>query len=74
MTVNDTSSSGPFPHRATRPSGLARLRDLLATWRERTRLRRALRRMLTRTPHLIDDIGLTRRQAEAEAAKPFWRA
>ena len=25
-------------------------------------------------PHLIDDIGLTRRQVEAEIAKPFWQA
>jgi hypothetical protein len=24
-------------------------------------------------PHLIDDIGLTRRQVEAEIAKPFWQ-
>jgi uncharacterized protein YjiS (DUF1127 family) len=24
-------------------------------------------------PHLIDDIGLTRRRVEAEIAKPFWQ-
>jgi len=25
-------------------------------------------------PHLIDDIGLTKRQVEAETAKRFWQA
>ena len=45
----------------------------VATWRERIRLRWELRRMLAGDPHLIDDIGLTRRQVEAEIAKPFWQ-
>jgi uncharacterized protein YjiS (DUF1127 family) len=27
--------------------------------------------MATDNPHLIDDIGLTKRQVEAEIAKPF---
>jgi uncharacterized protein YjiS (DUF1127 family) len=74
MAVNEISPLGSCPHRAPRPGGVARLRGLLAIWRDRTRLRRALRRMLVRTPHLIDDIGLTRPQAEAEAAKRFWQA
>jgi uncharacterized protein YjiS (DUF1127 family) len=74
MAVNDTSPLGSRPHRTPRSAGLARLRSLLATWRERTRQRRALRRMLIGTPHLIHDIGLTRPQAEAEAAKRFWQA
>jgi len=51
---------------------LAALRSLVATWRERIRLRRALARMAKANPYLIDDIGLTRREAEAEIAKPFW--
>ncbi|KGM34741.1 DUF1127 domain-containing protein [Inquilinus limosus] len=57
---------------ARRPAGLAALRSLVATWRERIRLRRALARMAKANPYLIDDIGLTRREAEAEIAKPFW--
>jgi uncharacterized protein YjiS (DUF1127 family) len=33
-----------------------------------------LKRMLRDNPHLIDDIGLTRQQVEAEIAKlPFWQ-
>jgi len=46
---------------------------MIATWRERTRVRKALAQMSRANPHLIDDIGLTRRQAEAEIAKPFWQ-
>jgi uncharacterized protein YjiS (DUF1127 family) len=63
---------------ARRPAGLAALRSLrglpglVAAWRERIRLRRALARMAKANPYLIDDIGLTRREAEAEIAKPFW--
>ena len=58
---------------AHRPHSLATLRSLIAAWRERTRLRRHLERMSKANPHLIDDIGLTRRQVEAEIAKPFWQ-
>ena len=53
---------------------LAALRSIMAIWEERKRLRRQLEQMLKDNPHLIDDIGLTRRQVEAEVAKPFWRA
>jgi uncharacterized protein YjiS (DUF1127 family) len=28
---------------------------------------------LKNNPELIDDIGLTKRQIEAEIAKPFWQ-
>ncbi|MGK9169866.1 DUF1127 domain-containing protein [Inquilinus limosus] len=52
---------------------LATLRSLIATWRERIRLRKKLEQMSKANPHLIDDIGLTRRQVEAEIAKPFWQ-
>lgn len=77
---------GTAPHRAAwpgtpagpadasrRPNGLAALRSLIATWRERIRLRRKLAEMAKANPYLIDDIGLTKRQAEAEIAKPFWQ-
>lgn len=42
------------------------------TCRARHRFRRALQRMSIDDPHLVDDIGLTRWQAEAEIAKRFW--
>ncbi len=56
-----------------RPHGLAALLSMIATWRERIRVRRALGQMSKANPYLIDDIGLTRRQVEAEIAKPFWQ-
>jgi uncharacterized protein YjiS (DUF1127 family) len=80
-TMNDILS----PHRAAWPEtpmrpmwrrryGLATLRNVMAIWDKRKRFRRDLALMSRDDPHLIDDIGLTRRQAEAEIAKPFWRA
>ena len=56
-----------------RRHGLQALRGMLATWRRRLCFRRQLAYMVKVTPHLIDDIGMTRRQAEAEIAKPFWQ-
>ncbi|MBL3560244.1 MFS transporter [Rhodovulum sulfidophilum] len=48
--------------------------DLLIfhTWKERTRHRKDLKERLSTNPHLIEDMGLTRAEAEAEAAKRFW--
>lgn len=60
--------------RARVPRRLAVLRGMLAIWTARKRLRWDLERKLRDDPHLIDDIGLTARQAEAEIAKPFWKA
>jgi uncharacterized protein YjiS (DUF1127 family) len=48
-------------------------RGIIATWRERMRFRRKLEQMSKTSPHLIDDIGLTSRQVEAEIAKRFWQ-
>lgn len=56
-----------------RQTRLAALRRLLATWEARSRFRFALARKSQDNPHLIDDIGLTKRQVEAEVAKPFWQ-
>ena len=53
---------------------LAAVRSIIATWDERKRFRRDLERRAKDDPHLIDDIGMTKRQAEAEIAKPFWQA
>jgi uncharacterized protein YjiS (DUF1127 family) len=84
VAMNDTLGSAP--HRAAWPGtpagradvsrrhhGLATQRSMIATWRERIRVRKALAQMSKANPYLIDDIGLTRRQAEAEIAKPFWQ-
>lgn len=48
--------------------------ELLALWQARARVRRQLAVMARANPHLIEDIGLTRRQVALEIAKPFWRA
>jgi len=49
-----------------------RLLDQLLRWSERSRQRAAFRD-LADNPHLLRDIGLTRRQAIEEADKPIWR-
>jgi uncharacterized protein YjiS (DUF1127 family) len=54
--------------------GLATLRSVIVAWEERKRVRWELEQISRDNPHLIDDIGLTRRQVEAEIAKPFWQA
>ena len=41
------------------------------SWLERARQRRQLREL---GDHMLKDIGLSRADVEAEAAKPFWRA
>ncbi|UVK37101.1 DUF1127 domain-containing protein [Mesorhizobium sp. AR10] len=82
-----TNTLASAPHRAARPETvgpasrrhLATLRSIIATWREgtwreRIRFRWQLRQMSKDNPHLIDDIGLTRRQVEAEIIKRFWQA
>lgn len=75
------------PHKAARPGTceapvsrwhLTTLRGIIASWRqrswrERIRFRWELAQMAKDNPHLIDDIGLTDRQLEAELAKPFWQ-
>lgn len=47
--------------------------SLLACWRRRAAQRAALGRLIETSPHLIDDLGLDRREALAEARKPFWQ-
>lgn len=60
--------------RAPRRSlGLAGLLGMLGAWEERKRFRLRLEDMLMTAPHLIEDVGLTRKQVEAEIAKPFWQ-
>ena len=50
---------------------IAHLLTDLAVWTHRHRSRQVLARLEN---HELDDIGMTRRQARLEAAKPFWRA
>ncbi|PDQ17183.1 hypothetical protein CN311_31380 [Mesorhizobium sanjuanii] len=81
--MNDILTSAP--HQAARPETpvelaavsrprLTTLRNIIATWREQTRFRWDLKRISEDNPHLIDDIGLTKRQVEEEIAKlPFWQ-
>ncbi|WP_296288419.1 hypothetical protein [Pseudomonas sp.] len=57
-----------------RPLSLPALLELLALWQARSRVRGQLASMARANPHLIEDIGLTRRQVALEVAKPFWRA
>jgi uncharacterized protein YjiS (DUF1127 family) len=55
------------------PSSYGRppLTATLSLWRRRSRQRRALARLDGRA---LEDIGLTRAQAQAEADKPLWQA
>jgi uncharacterized protein YjiS (DUF1127 family) len=49
---------------------LARAIDLLLIWQQRARDRRQLESL---SDHMLRDIGLSRADVFAEAAKPFWR-
>lgn len=81
--MNNIFASAPHQavctHTAARPGAsrrysLAALRSAIASWREHTHFRWELKRISRDNPHLIDDIGLTRRQVEEEIAKlPFWQ-
>jgi uncharacterized protein YjiS (DUF1127 family) len=72
VAMNDSPLVWPAEGSRRRYS-LAALRSIIATWDERKRFRWHLGQMSKANPHLIADIGLTRRQVEEEIAKPFWR-
>lgn len=71
--MNDILPAEPADTSRRRRYSLATLRNMIATWDERTRFRWDLKQKAKDNPHLIDDIGLTRRQVEVEIAKPFWQ-
>jgi uncharacterized protein YjiS (DUF1127 family) len=85
MEVAMTNSLASAPHQAARRGApveqasrrrysLATLRNAIAARRARARFRWDVKRISEIGPHLIDDIGLTRRQVEEEIAKlPFWQ-
>ena len=54
--------------------GFAMLLGMIRTYHMRRRFRMDLERLTECNPHMIDDIGLTGRQARAEIAKRFWEA
>lgn len=65
-TISSRSSS----FRAKPISAFARLVDTVLSWMDISRQRRHL---LELDDRLLRDIGLSRVDVEAEAAKPFWR-
>ena len=58
---------GRFHHRTPRNGLLPRVTNAMALHRSRARLG-------TLEPHLLDDIGLDKMAADAEAARPVWDA
>lgn len=64
MTYFSTEARS-LPLASARPGFLNRLHRMLSVWRQRDQLRRLDSRAL-------EDIGLTRADAEAEAARPIW--
>lgn len=73
----DASSSTERCHRSQparqhQSNSWLRLFNKLRRWTERSRRRTAFRD-LADDPHLLNDIGFTRREAMEEADKPFWR-
>jgi uncharacterized protein YjiS (DUF1127 family) len=77
-TYFSDASSSSERRRRSQPAGqyqsnswLRRFNKLLG-WTERSRRRTAFRD-LADDPQLLNDIGLTRREAMEEADKPFWR-
>jgi uncharacterized protein YjiS (DUF1127 family) len=55
---------------ADQGSALTRLAAMAVQWQARAAQRRALAEL---EDHLLQDIGVDRATATAEAAKPFWR-
>lgn len=43
----------------------------MCEWQRRSEMRHRMQRL---DDHMLDDIGLTREQVEAEVRKPFWKA
>jgi len=59
----------PAGHRIRYPA-IARAAALVSMWQQRAKQRRQLALL---SDSQLDDIGLSRGVANAEAAKPFWR-
>jgi len=86
VDVNQSSTLALSSHQITWPIAPSRpavtghsfslsgLLNILRTWEDRARFRWSLKEMASTAPHLIDDMGLTKKQVEAEIAKRFWQA
>jgi len=66
----DITLHNTFAHRQQRRHIRGRLGELLTIWHQRQQQRRALLQLNDR---MLSDIGISRCEAEQEAAKPFWR-
>ncbi len=64
-TAAHTRSVGPVDHRRA-----TTLWALIVGWYERSRQRKRLAEL---DEFLLRDIGISKREAEREIAKPFWR-
>lgn len=82
--MNDISTLVSAPHQEVSPGTSVRaaevlrrrcspttLRSIVVAWNERERFRGELEQIKA-DPHLLYDIGLTRRQVEAEITRLFW--
>jgi uncharacterized protein YjiS (DUF1127 family) len=65
------SVSGAAKRRSHRRRGVAAIVEVVLSWHERARQRRAL---MALSDHMLSDIGLSRAEAHGEAMKPFWVA
>lgn len=69
-----TCLAAPAMHTGRRRFSLTALRGLIGERRKQAYVRFELKRLARDNPHLIDDIGLTKEEVEAEIAKlPFWQ-
>lgn len=62
-----TFIAAPSRRRAARASALSRLAHMIAVWRQR-------RVLASLDDHALEDIGLSRSEAETEARRRFWDA
>ncbi|MBM3533007.1 MAG: DUF1127 domain-containing protein [Alphaproteobacteria bacterium] len=75
MLTNTTKSgfkgiAQALPFLPSPVQALVRLADLLAVWERRARERKALAEM---SNHMLQDLGISRLDAQREAEKAFWR-
>ncbi len=68
--ISDQVPALTAPPSHLRPAAGGAWLRLIGTWMERRRQRRALAEL---DDHQLRDIGLTRAEARAECAQPFWR-
>ena len=77
LSVNRVATSLQHPAIAAREpdaqryGSLARLRRVLASWKQRHRTRRQL---ANAGPEVLKDVGVSESQRFIEASKPFWEA